>query len=153
MSHAFTHTANTVFVDRYADARSYTTLIPHPLSALVVFSPPPPSSRMPSFSSVNVFFRPEVQRLSCPQHVLVLRSAAAETCDDRVCECWGESGVKCAYKGSLAMWETPRNLYFHLVRWKHGADVMFKGTAKRGTRYASVWKMNQNHWKLFTWEC
>lgn len=75
----------------------------------------PPPGRMPSLSSVDLFFRLEVQRLSCPQHVLVLRSAAAGTCDDRVCECRGVSGVKCVYRGCMAgggMQETPS---FHLV--------------------------------------
>lgn len=57
---------------------------------------------LPPLPSVDVFFRLEVQRLSCPQHVLVLRSAAARTCDDRVCERRGVSGVKCAYRGCVA---------------------------------------------------
>lgn len=52
-------------------------------------SPPLPHPPPPALSSVNLFFCLEVQRLSCPQHVLVLRSTAAGTCDDRVCECRG----------------------------------------------------------------
>lgn len=72
------------------------TLIPQP--------PPLSPAQMPSLSSVDVFFRLGVQRLSCPQHVLVLRSSAARTCDDRVCEHWGVSGVKCVYRGCMAGW-------------------------------------------------
>lgn len=74
-----------------------------PTSYSVCFCPrSSPRPMMPALSSVDVFFRPEVQRLSCPQHVLVLRSAAARTCDDRVCERWGVSGVKCVYRGCMA---------------------------------------------------
>lgn len=96
----------------------------HTHSSLILLCLPlsPPSispARMPSLYSVDVFFRLEVQRLSCPQHVLVLRSAAARTCDDRVCERWGVSGVKCVYRGCMAGWgyvgDTPKNISFHLV--------------------------------------
>lgn len=90
------------------------------------FSIPPP----PTLSSADVFFRLEVQRLSCPQHVLVLRSAAARTRDDRVCERWGVSGVKCVYRGCMAGWavkETPRKHFLppgYLLRRTNTADRM-----------------------------
>lgn len=99
------------------------TLIPHPSPSAPSSPPsppppPPPPARMPFLSSADVFFRLGVQGLSCPQHVLVLRSSAARTCDDRVCERWGVSGVKCVYRGCMAgsyVWDTPKNTSFHLV--------------------------------------
>lgn len=78
-------------------------------------APSPSPARLPSLSSVDVFFRLGDQRLSCPQHVLVLRSSAAKTCDDRVCEHWGVSGVKCVDRGGcVAGWgveETTRKRF------------------------------------------
>lgn len=65
-------------------------------------TPPPPT---PNSLPMMMFFPPGVQRLSCPQHVLVLGSSAAKTCDDRVYEHRGVSGVKCVYRGGVAHWK------------------------------------------------
>lgn len=64
----------------------------------------PPCSCAAPPPVLMMFFPSGVQRLSCPQHVLVLGSSAARRCDDRVYEHWGVSGVKCVFRGVVARW-------------------------------------------------
>lgn len=134
----------------------------HPSTSLPTHHPRPsaatPSSSdtVPPSAPDDVFFRPEVQRLSWPQHVLVLRSAAAGTCDDRVCEHWGESEVKCLYRGCMADWDikgdppqkTPGNL---LYRGGHTdtTGITLKRCLEKWDESVSVaGKQSSHQWKV-----
>lgn len=88
-------------------------------------TPPTPTPSPP----LMMFFPPGVQRLSCPQHVLVLGSSAARTCDDRVYEQRGVSGVKCVYRGAVA-------------RWKH---TLPPGSQLRGATGCIYWQRKKHH--------
>lgn len=119
-------------------------------------APSPSPARLPSLSSVDVFFRLGDQRLSCPQHVLVLRSSAAKTCDDRVCEHWGVSGVKCVDGGAVwqaGVWRRqPENASFHLVTscaersgWEKGRVWGVMSSRNDGAIYINK-EAKRNHW-------